>query len=478
MMFMLLQTFGTKAVSLGGQVVLAWLLLREDFGLFAMAITVLGFATLVQQAGLREVLIHRQAKFERWATAAFWMSLVIGFVAMVIVLAMAPLAVRFYGEPQLLGMLVVLSISLPLKTLGIVPRAYLQSQMRFQALAITGWSRDTFEVLLTISFALLGFGVYSFVLPRPIVAACETAALWRIARPRVRRSLHLRRWKYLINDSMLSIVVAFLAMVMMQGDYIILGAMYPADIVGIYFFAYRISVQTIAMLNSNLAQVLLPALSHLQHDRERQIRGYLRGLRMLAIFTVPACFMTSAVADPLIRLVFQERWHEAIPIVQLLCVGMAFHAVTGNTGGLLMRAQGRFKTLAVLTLIRVGCFLVMVYAGATFWGPVGVAGAVTLFYMTIGQITFFFGIGGGLGSFRRMSEVLSSPLLCGAGAIGLAWWFSTAILPATTLGFGVEIVTIGALGGLGYALLAWRLMREPIEDIRGKLRGLRPGQKG
>src|SRR5437870_1122481 len=53
------QTLGAKAVGFVGQIILAWYLAPDDFGLVGLALTVAAFAGLIQQAGLKEILIHR-----------------------------------------------------------------------------------------------------------------------------------------------------------------------------------------------------------------------------------------------------------------------------------------------------------------------------------------------------------------------------------------------------------------------------------
>ena len=58
--WMTVQTILTKVLSLGSQLILARLLLEEDFGLYGLALTVYSFAAMIHQAGIQEVLIHRQ----------------------------------------------------------------------------------------------------------------------------------------------------------------------------------------------------------------------------------------------------------------------------------------------------------------------------------------------------------------------------------------------------------------------------------
>jgi PST family polysaccharide transporter len=73
--WMTTQSLGLKLLSAASQLALAWLLQPTEFGLIGLAYAVTGFTALIQQAGLREILVQRHNRFRRWSNAAFWMSL-------------------------------------------------------------------------------------------------------------------------------------------------------------------------------------------------------------------------------------------------------------------------------------------------------------------------------------------------------------------------------------------------------------------
>src|SRR5437879_8025549 len=169
------QTVGSKLVNTVGQIVLAWLLSPEDFGLVGLAYTVTAFAGLIQQAGLREILIHRQAHFGRWANPAFWMSLTLGCVGAAAMLGLAPVAAWMYDDRRLIGLILVLAATAPFSGLDIVPDAQLTSEMRFRYLAVVKWITAVGAMGLSILFAHYRWGAYSFVLPQPIITIIRLA---------------------------------------------------------------------------------------------------------------------------------------------------------------------------------------------------------------------------------------------------------------------------------------------------------------
>ena len=86
--------------------------------------------------------------------------------------------------------------------------------------------------------------------------------------------------------------------------------------------------------------------------------------------------------------VLPERWRDAVPVLQILALGSIFRLV-GMPALALIRAQGRFGVLAVLTVILGVLFLIGVAIGATLGGAVSVAIAVSIFMLVSGPVQMF-----------------------------------------------------------------------------------------
>jgi lipopolysaccharide exporter len=441
--WLMAQTVGSKLVNMAGQVVLAWLLVPADWGLVGLAYTVTAFASLIQQAGLREILIHRHEHFNRWANPAFWMSLALGCLGAAVMAAAAPVAAWMYDEPQLVGLVLVLAATAPFSGLDIVPDARLTSEMRFRYLAVVKWVNAVGTMGLSILFATLNFGAYAFVLPVPIVTAVRLVLLWSATRPPIRWSPQLRRWKYLLNDSFMLLLAGFFIMLTWQGDYIVLGILHDAKTVGIYFFAFNLSIQTMQVFTSNLTGVLFPALSRLQDDPQHQTRAFLKATRLLAVIGLPFCLLQAALAGPGIALLFNSWWYPAIRVLQLLSIGMAVRIVA-SPGGSLIQAQGRFGIYTLTNGLNAALFISLVALGAwmgnhlpaervgQFPAPlrylvgtdlpaaVLVALAVMVYFTVIGPIFMYVAIRPGGGRWRDVWDVYAPPAAASAIAIGVA----------------------------------------------------------
>lgn len=424
--WLMIQSVGTKLVGLAGQVILAWLLRPQDFGVIGLAYTVSAFAGLIQQAGLLEILVQRQSKFKYWANIVFWMSMTAGLISALVMVIAAPIAAKGYNNPLVAPLILILAVAAPLNALSIVPSAQLQIQLRFRAIALIGSGQAIGTMCLSVLLAKLGYGPYSFVLPQVVTSAIGVTVLWLTVKPPVRWNLQWRRWRYLIPDSGLLFTTSLLMMVTMQGDYIILGLRHTPHEVGIYFFAFNLSLQVISLFTGNIGNVLFPVLTKLQDDPARQTDAFLKAIKLLALLGVPACLLQAALADPLIRALFAEKWHPAIPLLQILSLGMAMRVVAFPSISLL-KAQGRFQKLLRLYIFYAVIFLLLAMAGAFAGGSTGVAIAVSIYSAIIGAVSPYLVIRPAGRNWHDIGTVYAIPLAAGMAAVGTATGLAMAI---------------------------------------------------
>lgn len=438
------QTVVFKFASFAGQLVLAYLLMPEAFGLIMLATVVLNFAGLIQSAGLREVLVRRQARFDRWASPGFWMSMALGLAASAFMVIVAPLASRQFSDPALTGLIWTLALCPPLLSLATVPTAALQIQLRFRLLAVLTGVWNLSQLALFVLLAWMGAEAYSFVASRILGAAVYAGLVWWFARPTIRGGPRVRRWRFLIGDSALLFGTAVIYCIIAQGDALVIGSAFTTAIAGVYFFGFTLSLQTLHLVTSNLESLLLPTLSRLQEDPVRQARAFLRATRVLATVVVPLCLMQAAAADPVIRLVFQEKWYESIPVVQVLSLGMAFLTVAMPTGSMIL-AQGRFKARLWLAIASLAVYFPCVLAGASLIGGiVGIAAGVAAFHMIIAFASFWTALRPLGISLPEIAGVMMLPLVIAAAAVAPAWILAQELPLAASLHW-VRAPAIGAI---------------------------------
>lgn len=471
------QSVASKGVGMVGQVLLAWLLAPGDFSLIALAYTVTTFAGLLQQAGLREVLVHRHRRLNLWATPAFWMSLAMGFLGASVMLAGAPIAARVFDQPRVADLIAVIAISAPLSALTTVPLASLQGQMRFRALASFNLMSNTLMIGLQVLLAWMGFGAFAFALSRPIVAVVEIVVAWWMVSPRIRLRPRIGVWKHLFADSGVMLAVAFIYTGVTQLAPIVLGELHLGDVVGLYFWAYNLSMQTLMLFSTNLKQVLFASLSQMRGEPGRQKAAFLRATRLLGMVVTPLCLMQAAAAEPVVRLVFEDEWLPAVPMLQVLSMGMALLAVVTPANGLLM-AQGRFKTYLLLSVISAAMSLTFTPLGGMLANGIGVAIATTLHLAISAPINLRLALKPLGGTWREIAAALLPAAALGIITAGAGYGAQLGVRGLTGEPIAL-IAATGAAAALVYPFAARVLMpanwRELVLIATGAIKRLRLG---
>lgn len=461
------QAVGVKIVGVACQVALAYLLGSADYGYVSLAYLVATFASLIQQGGLRDMLIQRGREFDKWASDAFWMALAQGVASTVFMIVAAPAAAWFFHDQRLVGLILVLATQNVLVSLCVVPEAKLQLDLRFKFLAAAAFANSVGLSLLSVLFASLDhfagteFGPYSFILPWPIVGLMRAIILWRAARIPVRRPrFHL--WRHMVVDNGVLLAATFFWTITWQGDYFILGRLYEKDAVGRYFWAFNLSSQTLQLLSLSVAGVLLPSLTRLAGDPQRQLGGFLRAANALSLLATPACLLQALAADPFVRLLFEPEWYPAIPVIQILSIGWAFLAVAPSAVSML-KAQGRFMTHLWMYASLAVVFLGLVYWGARAAGIVGAAWGVLAYCVIAGPISTFVAIRPLGGTWLQSFHVFFIPMTLSALTIGGSYGLGTQ-LHLERHGEGVAALIALLVGVPAYVFSSRLLAPEAWQD--------------
>lgn len=468
-----IQTLWGKFLSLASQIILAALLLPDDFGKIALATIVVTFANIIAQPGIEDVLVQRQRHFSRWATAAFWMSLMFGILGACLMAASAPLAAFVYGTPELLWLILIPALAAPLNALCVVPIATLRARLRYRDLALISTGEFSALQIGIIMFAATGFGAYSFVLPILIVAALKACMLWLLVKPRLRKGLALRRWRMISGDSAASLGNRLLINAVAQGDYFVLGLMTSTTVVGNYFLGFSLSTQSLRMLAGSLQGVMFPSLSRLLEEPARQLEAAIRAASLLAVLCTPLCLVQALVAGPAMHIFFGSKWDSAIPVVQLLSIGMSIESPSWIIAALL-QARGEFRRSLLLSACFAPFFFLSVIVGAKYGSALGVAAGVSIFYFVNGPIYTYLGLKSSGASTNVLLPLYGKPLLIG-GLIALLGFLVTRFIPdGPAANWERLLLPLGIAAALFYPLCRW-IAPELWKDLVGRIHStLRP----
>ncbi|TMV83881.1 hypothetical protein FGG78_22240, partial [Thioclava sp. BHET1] len=352
-------TFGGRILSFLAQIVLGWLLSKNDFGIYAAAVSLSAATQGMLQGGTRNILIQKGERHWRWlAGPAFWVALLFnGFAALALagvaggmaLLSFAPGTA--FADPRLPMLLLVIAATFVLTTPEVIFRARFSMKLQFRTLSSLTIQRQVVQYASMILLALAGAGPMSFVLPLLFATLYTTAiSYWHLREKIWRNPLHRRLWPALLSRSKWLVLTAVTLSLLNQGDYLALGRLVPAAILGIYYFAFQIVMQLQLLLGTNLQNVLLPVMSRIKDEPERFRSALLRALRVLTLFGCAAGFGMAAIYAPLEHLIWHGKWASSVLPVQVFAACFPFRMLWSMVN-ISMMASASYRKLAALTAI-------------------------------------------------------------------------------------------------------------------------------
>lgn len=369
----------TQAVQLANSIILARLLVPDDFGLLAMAMAVGGIAKAVGDFGVSAIVVQRSEVTKRFLDAAFSLNLSV-FVAIGLVqVLLAPIGAYFMKEPRVALVMVSLATVLPFTGISSFFQSLLRRELSFAKLVAVNLAKVVLMAGTACVLAALGYGVWSLVLGIAVSSVFGAYLARRLvaARPHFDLSAIRGYHQEIVQFGRFATGNSLINYLVNNADYLLVGRLLSTADLGFYSFAYERSRLVNARVLDLVATVSFPAFSRLKPDRERLRQAYLKVTLGGFAITAPATIFLASNAAILIPLVFGEKWAPAVRAFQILSLHVLFNAATSG-GGSVIYAVGRpdvtFRVMRWTVVPLVAAY----YVGAQTAGIVGVAVAVVL----------------------------------------------------------------------------------------------------
>jgi PST family polysaccharide transporter len=363
-------------LSMVGTIILARLLLPEDYGLVGMVAVVTGFISVFKDLGLSAATIQKSEITNEQVSTLFWLNVSLSAGLMIVTAALAPAVAWFYGEPKLTAITLAYAAGFLFGGLTVQHEALLRRRMRFAALATAEIISLVISIFVAIVLAWRGARYWALIASQLTLGFTYLIVIWSACRWRpglpVRNSGVRSMLAFGGRLTGFSVVNYFARNL----DNMLIGRFWGAAQLGLYARAYQLLLLPIDQINTPITSVAVPALSRLKDEPERYRSAYLRLLEKVALLTMPLMAFMIASSEQLIRIVLGEKWLGVSRIFALLGIAGLVQPIANTTGWLFV-TQGRTAEMFKWGLI--GSTIIMfAIIGGLSWGAVGVAASYSL----------------------------------------------------------------------------------------------------
>lgn len=310
----------SRVFDLVTMLVLARLLLPADFGLVAIAMTLVSIVEAVLELPVNQALLSLPNITTPQYDTAFTLSAARGLLLTSVLLVAAWPFSWFYDDSRLTLLVCVLSLG-PAARGMVSPRlAGFQKQMSFWRDFVIQLAGKVAGFATGIAVALLSGSYWSIAAGTVVFPLTMTVVSYGLAPYRPRFGLAASRMfsGFIGWMSAAQVVSAF----NWQFERLLLGKLEATYLLGIFATASDLANIPIMALFGPLTQPLLVAFTHQRDDRDLLASSYQRACSAILLLGIPLLVGECLVAEPLILLMFGERWHGAVGMLRWLAISL------------------------------------------------------------------------------------------------------------------------------------------------------------
>lgn len=361
--YRIVETFGIQAIQLIISIVLARLLIPENYGVVAIASTIVTILTSVVQSSFNAPLVQKRELTKIDLTSSFYVMLAIAGTLYFILFAGAPTIADVYGMPDLALVIRVLGLVLIIGSWNSIQMALVYRNLKFRAsmlinmvgIIVQGivgigmahkefgvWSLVSSQITYQIVIGIL-YGIYNKWIPGICFSIQSIKDIWKIGIP-------------LCGAELLTIVSSNVYPM-------IIGLRYTKAELGLYQKGNSVPTTIVNGVVTACSTVFFSMMSRVQDDYDNLKQLLRNGVAITSYLIVPIALGLLSISKDFITVVLGENWLNAIPLMQIACLTLSLYPLRIRTQAIkaIGKANQSFFTNAAYAASSNGLLLIFVF---------------------------------------------------------------------------------------------------------------------
>lgn len=312
-----------QVISFVVSIVLARLLLPEEYGLIAMVNAFILIADVFLSAGFSNALVQKNDSDDKDFSTVFIINLIISFAIYILLFVLAPIIANFYEEYKLVLVLRILGVKLLFSAYGGIQQAYISRHMMFKNTAVVTILATLFSGVCGVLSAALGGGVWALVIQQLTLVVVQIVLLQLVIKWYPRLVFSSDRAKAMFSYGIHYLFANLLDTISTQLRSLVIGKFYSGSELAYYNRGDSYPQLLLNSINNTMHVVLFAAYSK-KHEQKREIKKLVRkSIRMGSFVIFPMMTGLAFVAKPLITILLTAKWLACVPFLQIACLTYA-----------------------------------------------------------------------------------------------------------------------------------------------------------
>lgn len=363
----------SQALRLGGNLLLTRLLFPEAFGMMAIIQAVIYGVHMLTDVGIGASIVQKEHGNDAvFLNTAWTVQIVRGFIACLVLLALAAPVADFYDEPLLANMLQVIALTAIVGGFFSTKLHTAQRNLEAGRLTLIEVGSYAFGLLCTIYLAWLLQSVWALVWGSVITDLTKLVAS--------HKALHGIKNRLAWNRDALDQLLGFgrwillssaLTFMSVEGSRLLIGAVLDMRQLALFTLASTMSLLLWQAVQQVAARVFFPAYSEVHRTNPQNLLSVMYKVRLTLIlpsWSLAVLFVFFGIW--VMEFLYDERYHESGVMLQQLAAGTLVACVWGSYSGVLL-ARGKVAAMTALTAAQIFFQFSMMIIGNHYGGSAG-----------------------------------------------------------------------------------------------------------
>jgi len=448
---------GTFAVG----IIAARLIAPDEFGVFAVAITVHAIIINASDLGVSAYIVRHGGDLDAIGPTVTTIAFASAAALTGIMALAAPWLATQLGSSAATDPVRLLSLTVLLAGISSVPGAVLTREFRQDKLFLASAANFLVSTGVLLILAFGGAGALALASSRVAGQAVSTIVLFKSSPKRYFPGFDRAVTSSVISFGLPLVGSSFLGFLIGNVDYIVVGRLLGAEPLGLYYLAYNIGSWPLMILGPIVASITVAAFSRVRADRVRIASRISTAMSALVLVALPASALIASLASPLVHLVYGSRWSPAIGALALTAVYGALR-IPADLFYNVTIAEGRTRKLFFLQIAYLAALAPMTIVGVQAWGIAGAGAAHVAANAAVLLPGFMLILAGSTGfGPRQFLAAVARPALAAVATGLVAHWVAGQFEQAWLA------ILLGGLAGVGvYLLLMVTWARDVVTEAR------------
>lgn len=351
---------GAQGVSFVVSIILARLLLPEDYGNIALITVFTAILNVFVDSGLGNALVQKKDADDLDFSSVFYFNIVMCLFLYGVMFFAAPYIARFYNNEELTPLVRAISLTLVLSGVKNVQQAYVSKKMIFKKFFFSTLGGTILSAVVGIAMAYAGFGVWAIVAQSLSNSFVDMLILGFTVKWRPKWMFSFKRLKGLLSYGWKLLVSNLIDTGYGNLRNLIIGKLYTSADLAYFNKAQNLSNLVINNVNATINSVLFPAMSQAQNDKLAVKNMTRRAITISTYIIFPAMTGLAVVGEPLVSLLLTDKWLPCVPYLRIYCFSYALLPIhTANLqaikalghSGIFLKLEIIKKVMALVVLI-------------------------------------------------------------------------------------------------------------------------------